>query len=113
MSEIAERKTQYTTLCFYVLSELVDDKFYQVSHAALIRIARLKAFPEDVVPMLCQNIFKASYSGTVSKRIAATHCIKKIYDRIGNDYWHDQLRTRLGELEKDDCRPVRKQALME
>jgi len=111
MSEIANRETQYSTICFYVLSELIDDKFDQVSYEALISIAGLLKFPKDVVPMLCQNIFKASYSGNVSIRIAATYCIKKIFNRIGNDYWYDQLQTRLKELERDDCRPVRKQAI--
>jgi hypothetical protein len=112
MSEIAERETPYTTLCFYVLSELIYDEFHMVSREALIRIASLKEFPKDVVPMLCQNIFKASYSGNISIRIAATYCIKKIYDRIGNDHWYDQLQMRLEELGKDDCRPVRKQVIM-
>lgn len=111
MSEIANRETQYSTICFYVLSELIDDKFDRVSYKALISIAGLLKFPKDVVPMLCQNIFKASYSGNVSIRIAATYCIKKIFNRIGNDYWYDQLQTRLKELERDDCRPVRKQAI--
>ena len=110
MSEIAEKNTQYSTLCFYVLSELVNDEFFLVSRKALFRIAGLSEFPENIVPMLCQSIFKASNSGNVIIRIAATYSIKTICDRIEDHYWHDQLETRLKELEKDDCRPVRQQA---
>jgi hypothetical protein len=113
MSEIAEIKTKYSLMCFFVLSELVNDEFFMVSHKALFKTASLSEFPEDIVPMLCQSIFNASYSGDIRIRIAATYSIKKISNRIENHFWHDQLETRLKELEKDDCRPVSQQALID
>jgi hypothetical protein len=112
MSEIAEKDTQYSMLSFYVLSEFINDEFFPVSRKALISIAGVKGFPKNIIPMLCQSIFKASYSGNISVRIAATYCIKKICEIIENAYWRNQLGIRLKELESDDCRPVRLQAVM-
>lgn len=112
MAEIAGQNTPYSMLCFYALSELVHDKFFPVSSKALVEIADLNEFPESITPMLCQSIFKASHSGNVGIRIRATYSIKKIYKKIENQYWHNQLETRLKELEEDDCRPVRRQVAM-
>jgi hypothetical protein len=112
MSEIAKRNIEHSLLCFFVLSELVNDESFEVSYKALGTIGNFNEFPENIVPMLCQSIFKASYSGNVSVKIAATYCIKEISEKIKNHYWHNQLETRLKELEQDDCRPVRLQTKM-
>lgn len=73
----------------------------------------IKEIPENITPMVCQAILKASQSGNEYIRESTAFCIRKINGKIKNDYWSKALENRLLDLQTDDSRLVRNSALQE
>ena len=109
--KIINRTTEYSTVAFYVLSDLINDSSHRVACHALTEMVAIKELPNNVLPMICQSISTQSKSGLIIVRRAAVYCIKKLLNKINNEYWSKNLNARYEEMLADDSRLVRIEAV--